>query len=95
MDTLIKRGSAGSDSLAELRNHPFIVGTKQLKKALNRGGVRLVFLAGDADPAITEPLAALCEQTEVKCVWVGSMTDLGQACGIDVGAAAAACVAQK
>ena len=93
MDTLIKRGSLGTDKLSELRNHRFIVGTKQLKKALNRGGVGLVLLARDADPAITEPLALACEQAGVECVWVGKMIDLGCACGIDVGAAAAAMLA--
>lgn len=90
MDTLNIRGSVGADGLEELRNHPFIVGTKQLRKALLRGGVRRVFLARDADPAVTEPLAKLCEQTGAEYVWVVKMIDLGRACGIDVGAAAAA-----
>ena len=80
----------GADGLEELRNHPFIVGTKQLRKALLRGGVRRVFLARDADPAVTEPLAEACEQAGAEYVWVAKMTDLGRACGIDVGAAAAA-----
>lgn len=94
MDTLNIRGSMGADSLAELCNHPIIVGTKQLKKALNRGGVRRVFLARDADPAIIEPLEALCKQQGAEYIWVGRMIDLGRACGIDVGAAAAATVAE-
>ena len=90
MDTLIKRESAGSELLADLGGQKVIVGTKQLKKALDRGGARMVFLAEDADPAITEPLAGLCQRLEVPCYWVGKMLDLGRACGIDVGAAAAA-----
>ncbi len=90
MDTLIKRGSAGDDDLQELRNHQHIVGTKQLRKALDRGSVCRVFLARDADPAVTEPLAAQCERVGAAYVWVAKMTDLGRACGIDVGAAAAA-----
>lgn len=94
MDTLIKRGFSGNDRLAELRNHRFLVGTKQLRKTLNRGGARLVFLAGDADPAITEPLAQACEKAGVECVWVARMNDLGRACGIDVGAAAVCIVAE-
>ena len=90
MDTMNIRGSAGVDDLHELRNHKLIVGMKQLKKQLLRGGVRRVFLARDADPAITEPLEAMCREESIHFAWVSSMTELGRACGIEVGAAAAA-----
>ena len=92
MDTLIKRGFAGPDSLKNLSDHQVIVGTKQLKKALDRGIVSHVLLAQDADPRITEPLETMCREKGVSCDWVGKMTDLGRACGIEVGAAAAALV---
>lgn len=94
MDTLIKRGSSGIGGLKELESDHIIVGTKQLRKALSRGGVRRVFLALDADPAITAPLAALCDEKGVPCSWIKQMSELGHACGIDVGAAAAATVAK-
>ena len=84
------RGSAGPGELAELRNHKLIVGMKQLRKALLRGGVARVYLAQDADPAITMPLAELAQANGVEIIWVGKMHDLGRACNIDVGAAAAA-----
>ena len=74
----------------ELTKSKFIVGAKQLKKALNAGQTKLVFLAANADPAITEPIEALCQLKHVDYAWVKSMTDLGHACGIEVGAAAAA-----
>ena len=90
MDTMIIRGSAGHDELAELRNHQKIVGMKQLKKQLQRGGVSRVYLAQDADPAVTMPLAELAEARGTEIYWVGKMHDLGRACDIDVGAAAAA-----
>ena len=90
MDTMNIRGSAGVDDLHELRNHKLIVGMKQLRKALLRGGLLRVFLARDADPAVTEPLAELAQANGTEIVWVGKMHDLGRACGIDVGAAAAA-----
>ena len=69
-----------------------VVGAKQLKKAILSGAARQVFLAQDADPAVTEPLEALCRQYEIPCARVRSMADLGKACRIDVGAAAAATV---
>ena len=90
MDTMNIRGSAGPDILAELRNHQKIVGMKQLRKALLRGGVGRVFLARDADPAVTMPLAELAQAVGVEIHWVGKMHDLGRTCNIDVGAAAAA-----
>lgn len=90
MDTLIKWDSTGTDDLKELQSNHIIVGTKQLRKALNRSGVRRVYLAQDADPAITAPLEDLCIRNGVPCSWVRRMLDLGRACGIDVGAAAAA-----
>ncbi len=80
----------GADDLMELRNHKIIVGTKQLKKALCKGGVRRVYLAEDADPAVTGPLEQMCLAAGAEFVWVDRMSDLGRACGIDVGAAAAA-----
>ena len=67
-----------------------VVGAKQLKKAVKAGRVRYVFLAENADPAITEPIEAMCLRLHIPCAWVPSMMDLGKACGIEVGAAAAA-----
>jgi len=67
-----------------------VVGTKQLKKAVKAGRARYVFLAENADPAVTEPLEALCAANHIQITWVPSMAELGRACGIEVGAAAAA-----
>ena len=92
MDTQNDVIMAISQVTEELAKSKFVVGAKQLKKALKNGNARRVFLACNADPAITEPIAALCQQNSVDYAWVKSMTDLGHACGIEVGAAAAAAV---
>ena len=92
MDTQKDVVMALSQVTENLANSKFVVGAKQLKKALKNGNVHMVFLACNADPAITEPIAALCQQNNVDCAWVKSMTDLGRACGIEVGAAAAAAI---
>ncbi len=89
MDTLIKGAPAGDDLLGALDHQSLIIGAKQLHKALNRGGVRQVFLALDSDPSITEPLAQKCRNMGVPFFRVSRMLLLGKACGIDVGAAAA------
>ena len=79
-------------AVPDLEGKRTVVGTKQLRKALTNGRAKRVYLAENADPAITEPLEALCQEYHVSCVWVASKADLGQACGIEVGAAAAATV---
>ena len=76
--------------LEELKQGNTVVGIKQLRRALNGGKVKKVFLAEDADPALTAPIAQLCAGLGVKCEAVQSMRALGAACGISVGAAAAA-----
>ena len=92
MDTQNDVIMAISQVTEELAKSKFVVGAKQLKKALKNGNARRVFLACNADPAITEPIAALCQLNHVDFAWVRSMTDLGHACGIEVGAAAAAAI---
>ena len=92
MDTKKSIQDSGSDPLADLQGRRVIVGAKQLRKALANGQANLVFLAENADPALTEPIEALCLKHQVKYVWVRHMSELGHACGIDVGAAAAAVV---
>lgn len=77
-------------TVPDLTKWNVVVGAKQLKKAVKAGRVRFVFLAENADPAVTEPLEALCQQNQIQITWVRSMADLGRACGIEVGAAAAA-----
>ena len=76
----------------DLTGKKVIVGAKQLRKAMNKGCVRYVFLAENADPAVTEPLEQLCTDNHIQITWVHSMTELGRSCGIEVGAAAAAVV---
>ena len=78
--------------LPNLAQMNLVVGAKQLKKAVKAGRVRYVFLAENADPAVTEPLAELCTANHIQITWVPSMTELGRSCGIEVGAAAAAVV---
>ncbi len=75
--------------LSELKNSPKLVGVKQLRKAVGRGEIRRVFLAEDADPALTEPVERLALEQGIPITRVRSMKELGQACGIAVGASAA------
>ena len=79
--------------LEELKQSNKVVGIKQLRRALDGGKVKKVFLAEDADPVLTDPIAQLCAETGVECEAVQTMRALGAACGISVAAAAAAILA--
>ena len=76
----------------DLRDRKVVVGAKQLRKALRAGCAEYVYLAENADPAVTDPLEQLCSELHIQITWVRSMADLGRACGIEVGAAAAAVI---
>lgn len=67
-----------------------VVGIKQLRRALRNGLVQTAFLAEDADPWLREEAEQLCSQAGLTPVRVKTMKELGAACGISVGAAAAA-----
>ena len=90
MDTIKECTIPECGKLPDLRNSEVVVGLKQLRKSLLKGTAQYVYLAKDADPAITEPLLQLCCEKEVSACWCTSMAELGNACGIDVGASAAA-----
>ena len=79
-------------SVKDMMNFKMVVGANQLRKALENGRAKFVYLAQNADPAITEPIMATCELNHVSYTWVRTMQELGSACGIEVGAAAAAAV---
>ena len=76
--------------LEELKTATKVVGIKQLRKALNAGGVQKVFIAEDADPLLTDPIAERCRQLNIPVISVPTMKQLGAACSICVGAAVAA-----
>ncbi len=75
--------------LDELKTQRKVVGIKQLRRSLKEGQVARVFIAEDADPRLTEPLAEACAAAGVEIVLIPTMSELGKACGISVGAAAA------
>lgn len=76
--------------ISQLKTGKKVVGLKQTRKAAAAGRARAVFLAHDADPAILAPVAALCREEEIPVDTACSMKELGEACGISVGASACA-----
>ena len=79
--------------ITELASQEKVVGVKQSRKAIREGRARRVYLACDADPAVTDPIAASCIQAGIPVVADYTLTQLGQACRITVGAAVVAVLA--
>ena len=73
--------------LEELRSSEKVIGAKQSRRAIRDGLAQRVFLACDADPAMTEPLADQCQTAGIPTSPEFTMKELGQAAGIHVGAA--------
>ena len=80
--------------LTELASQEKVIGVKQSRKAVREGRAKRVYLACDADPALTEPLLALCREHGVEADCSLTMQQLGRACGIAVPASAVAVVTQ-
>lgn len=78
--------------IPELNTPQKVVGAKQSKRALTDGRAKRLFLAADADPRVTEPLSRLAQEKGIAVETVSTMKELGAACGIAVGSAAAALI---
>ncbi len=68
------------------------IGTNQTTKAITRGQALVVYIAQDADRRVTDPVLRAARERGLEVVEVTSMAALGRACGIAVGAAAAAII---
>ena len=80
----------GTDMLRDLSDAARrVVGTKQLLRAIKEGRIVAAFVAKDADKFLTKPVEDRCMDANIPCREVETMAELGKACGIDVGAAAA------
>lgn len=66
------------------------IGTKQTVKAIEKGTAREVFVARDAEEHIVRDVLKAARDKGLDVNVVESMVALGKACGIEVGAAAAA-----
>ena len=72
--------------LMELASQEKVIGVKQSRKAIREGRAKRVYLACDADPAITDPVAESCTAAGIPMEDGYTMAQLGHACQITVGA---------
>ena len=73
--------------LAELRTAHKVIGVKQSKKAIRDGAAAEVYVALDAEKRVVGPIYELCSETDTRITEITTMAELGDAAGIDVGAA--------
>ena len=73
--------------LSELRTAHKVIGVKQSKKAIRVGAAAEVYVALDAEKRVVGPIYELCSETDTRITEITTMAELGDAAGIDVGAA--------
>jgi len=66
------------------------VGMKETKKLIENDGAEVVYIAKDAEEHVVRPVIELCKDRSIPVIYVESMSELGKACEISVGAATAA-----
>ena len=76
--------------LTQLTSAEKVVGAKQVKRALKDGRAKKLFWAENADPRVLQPLIQEAVRKGVPLQQISTMKELGEACGIAVGAAVAA-----
>ena len=62
------------------------VGLKECQKAVENNRVIKAFVARDAEEKVMKSFIELCSKNMVEIEYVDTMENLGNACGIDVGA---------
>ena len=67
-----------------------IAGMRQTVKAIENDTALEVYIARDAEDKVTLPVIRLCQEKGIPIVYAETMTELGKACNIKVGAAMAA-----
>lgn len=67
-----------------------VAGVKQTKLAALENSAQVVYLASDAVPTMTEPIAQLCREKGIELVENCTRKELAKACKLDVLCAAAA-----
>ena len=75
--------------IQELSGSNKVVGAKQARRALKDGRAVRLYVAMDADPRLLQPLVQEAVNRRLPVQQVPSMRELGQSCGIAVGAAVA------
>ena len=75
-----------------LKDKQFVIGAKQVMKAIRTGSILKAYIASDCDPIISRPVIDLAQGSGVTVEYIPTRKQLGEMCGIKVKAACAAVV---
>ena len=75
--------------ISESDKSRMMVGYKQTLKAINEGKAERVYLAEECDDKIRLSVEAAADQMNTQLMYVKPMRELGNMCGIEVGASCA------
>ncbi len=78
--------------LEELLSKKFVVGTNQTLKHIKNGNIEKVFIAADAYKKVIADIEQGCKEYSIPVIYVESMKQLGNYCGISRPAACAAII---
>ncbi len=76
--------------MSDIKAERKVVGTKQAKRAVISDEVKCIYIAKDAEKHIINELVQMCNERNIRVIYVSTMKELGEACGIDVSAASVA-----
>ncbi|MEZ0537019.1 L7Ae/L30e/S12e/Gadd45 family ribosomal protein [Caldicellulosiruptoraceae bacterium PP1] len=76
--------------LEQIKNMPKMVGARQTAQAIHEGKAKIVVVAKDSDDWVVRDIINMCNQKNIKLIFVDSKKELGRFCGINVSASSAA-----
>ncbi|HLR34158.1 MAG TPA: ribosomal L7Ae/L30e/S12e/Gadd45 family protein [Tissierellales bacterium] len=65
------------------------VGAKEVKRALDTGKAKTVYIAEDAEEKVVGNIIKSCNEGQIPIIYVENMKKLGEVCKIDINAAVA------
>lgn len=72
-----------------------VPGAKSVLKAIDQGLVAQILVAQDADLRVVAGVLEKAKERNIKVEWVPTMKELGEFCGINVGASCCAILTQE
>lgn len=83
-------GQSGNIAGSSGKKKERVAGAKAAYKAVMQGLAARVYVARDAEERVVKDLLEACRDRGVEVVYVDSMRELGEFCGLRVGASACA-----
>jgi len=75
--------------LENLSTSKKVVGIRESTRAVLEGLAKCAYVARDAEDRVKIPFLEICASNKIEVIWIESMSQLGHACGITLGASVA------